>query len=213
MIGDSNLVVSQTNRDWKVKEKKMKFYHQTLDMLILRFKQLTFTHLVRKNNRFADPLATLASMVDIAIGVGMHSIIIEQRYTPVYEMITVIEEAQDEGHWYFEIWNFLEKETYPQGANAKDKRGIWSLATQFIICGYKLYRRGHLGTHKLCVEEDEAKCIIEVIHEGECEPHVNGATPYSLVYGIKAVLQIEIKVPLLRIVAEFQIAEADWQQN
>jgi len=40
-----------------------------------------------------------------------------------------------------------------------------------------------------------------------------GATPYSLVYGMKAVLPIKIEVPSLRIMAECQITEADWQQN
>ncbi|XP_028114468.1 uncharacterized protein LOC114312445 [Camellia sinensis] len=81
VIRDSNLVVSQANGDWKVKEKKMKVYHQTLDVIILRFERLTLTHLVRENNRFADALATLASMVDIPIGVRMRPIMIEKRYT------------------------------------------------------------------------------------------------------------------------------------
>ncbi|GMP27309.1 hypothetical protein CsSME_00003355 [Camellia sinensis var. sinensis] len=40
-----------------------------------------------------------------------------------------------------------------------------------------------------------------------------GATPYSLVYRMEAVLLIELEVPSLRIMAECQIAEADWQQN
>ncbi|XP_028109581.1 uncharacterized protein LOC114308232 [Camellia sinensis] len=34
VIGDSKLVVSQANGDWKVKEEKMKVHHQTLDMVI-----------------------------------------------------------------------------------------------------------------------------------------------------------------------------------
>ena len=36
-----------------------------------------------------------------------------------------------------------------------------------------------------------------------------GATPYSLVYKIEAILPIEIEVPLLRVMAECQIVEAD----
>ncbi|GMQ01405.1 hypothetical protein CsSME_00048056 [Camellia sinensis var. sinensis] len=42
-----------------------------------------------------------------------------------------------------------------------------------------------------------------------------GATPYSLVYGMEAVLllPIEIEVPSLQVMAECQIAEADWQQS
>ena len=41
----------------------------------------------------------------------------------------------------------------------------------------------------------------------------SGATPYSLVYGMEAVLPIELEGPSLRIMAESQITEADWQQN
>ncbi|GMP98136.1 hypothetical protein CsSME_00046136 [Camellia sinensis var. sinensis] len=52
VIEDSNLVVFQANGDWKVKEEKMKVYHQTMDILIPRFEKLMFTHLLRENNRF-----------------------------------------------------------------------------------------------------------------------------------------------------------------
>ncbi|GMP34766.1 hypothetical protein CsSME_00007502 [Camellia sinensis var. sinensis] len=129
----------------------MKVYHQTLDTLIPRFEKLTFIHLVRENNRFADALATLASMIDIPVRVKMCPILIKQRYKPPYEMVVATEEVQDENPWYFDICNFLESSIYPQGVNAKDKRGIQRLAAQFTICRDKLYRRWHLGLHKLCV--------------------------------------------------------------
>jgi hypothetical protein len=37
-----------------------------------------------------------------------------------------------------------------------------------------------------------------------------GATPYSLVYGMEAVLPIELEVPSLRVMIENEINEADW---
>ena len=40
-----------------------------------------------------------------------------------------------------------------------------------------------------------------------------GATPYSLVYGMEAVLPIEIEIPSLPVLAKCQIVEADWQQS
>ncbi|XP_028064357.1 uncharacterized protein LOC114267516 [Camellia sinensis] len=132
-VSNNEIEYDASNRDWRVKEEKMKVYHQALDMLIPRFEKLTFTHLLRENNRFADALATLSSMVDISLGVKMRSIIIEQKYTPAYETIAVIDEVQDTNPWYYDIWNFLDKEAYPPGANAKDKRGIRRLAIQFII--------------------------------------------------------------------------------
>lgn len=95
VIGDSNLVVSQANKDWKVKEEKMRIYHQTLDVLIPRFEKLNFAHLLRENNRFVDSLATLSSMIDIHFGVRMRLIIIELKFLPAYELIVAIDEAQD----------------------------------------------------------------------------------------------------------------------
>ena len=98
--GDSNLVVSQAKGDWKVKQEKMIMYHQTLDLLIPRFEKLNFAHQVRENNRFADSLATLSSMIDIPFGVRMHPIIIDQKFVPAYESIAAIDEVQDENPWY-----------------------------------------------------------------------------------------------------------------
>ena len=40
-----------------------------------------------------------------------------------------------------------------------------------------------------------------------------GATPYSLVYGMEAVLPVELEVRSARIIRESQISEADWVQN
>ncbi|XP_028085965.1 uncharacterized protein LOC114286935 [Camellia sinensis] len=60
-------------------------------------------------------------MVDIPLGVQMRPIIIKQKYALAYETIAAIEEVQDKILWYYDIWNFLEKETYPPEENSKDK--------------------------------------------------------------------------------------------
>ena len=39
-----------------------------------------------------------------------------------------------------------------------------------------------------------------------------GATPYSLVYGMEAVLPVETKMGALRIALEQQISETEWTQ-
>ncbi|KAK8704917.1 hypothetical protein V6N13_048529 [Hibiscus sabdariffa] len=39
-----------------------------------------------------------------------------------------------------------------------------------------------------------------------------GATPYSLVYGMEAVLPIEVEIPSLRILNEIKLDEAEWIQ-
>ena len=38
------------------------------------------------------------------------------------------------------------------------------------------------------------------------------ATPFSLVYGMKAVLPVEIEIPSLRVLMETKLEEAEWVQ-
>ncbi|PKI50526.1 hypothetical protein CRG98_029080 [Punica granatum] len=37
-----------------------------------------------------------------------------------------------------------------------------------------------------------------------------GTTPYSLVYGMEAVLSVEVKIPSMRVLAESKVKEAEW---
>ena len=39
-----------------------------------------------------------------------------------------------------------------------------------------------------------------------------GATPYSMVYGMEAVLPIEVEIPSLRVLREVDLEEAEWVQ-
>lgn len=40
-----------------------------------------------------------------------------------------------------------------------------------------------------------------------------GATPYSLIYGMEAVLPVELEVPSLRVALESEIPEAEWTRG
>ncbi|XP_058189210.1 uncharacterized protein LOC131306800 [Rhododendron vialii] len=174
VVGDSNLVVSQANGEWRVRDKKMKQYHQELDNLILRFERVTFTHVPRMQNHFADALATLASMLELPIREKLRPVMIEQRGKHVYEYVMNIEDLEDGLPWYHDIWNFVEKGEFPAEATKKDQIALQCLASQYIICGGQLYQRSPCGVHKLCIHGNDARKVMEEIHEGVCGPHMNG---------------------------------------
>ena len=69
--GDSNLVIQQTQGIWMTRDEKLKPYHAYLDLLVSKYDELRYIHLPRAKNRFADALATLASMIEIPVGVTM----------------------------------------------------------------------------------------------------------------------------------------------
>ncbi|PKI52230.1 hypothetical protein CRG98_027405 [Punica granatum] len=40
-----------------------------------------------------------------------------------------------------------------------------------------------------------------------------GATPYSLVYGMEAILPIEVEIPSMMVLAESELEEAEWAKQ
>ncbi|XP_043714699.1 uncharacterized protein LOC122663058 [Telopea speciosissima] len=63
VYGDSSIVICQSQGKWKIKDEKLKPYQEHLEKLFKSFDEITFEYLPRDNNRFANALATLASMV------------------------------------------------------------------------------------------------------------------------------------------------------
>ncbi|XP_028084374.1 uncharacterized protein LOC114285532 [Camellia sinensis] len=147
----------------------------------------------------------------------MRPIIIEQKYTPAYEIVAAIDEASDKNPWYYDIWNFLEKEIYSLGENAKDKRGIWRLAVQSQTNkGVEAANKNIKTILQKMVEtyKDWSEKLLFAFWGYRMSIRTSiGVTPYSLIYGMETVLPIEVEIPSLRVMAECQIAEADWQQS
>ena len=52
--------------------------------------------------------------------------------------------------------------------------------------------------------------VLHAYRTGVCTS--TGATPYSLVYGMEAVLPIEVEIPLLRVLKEVELEKAEWVQ-
>ena len=176
IFGDSNLIISQARGDWRVREERLKPYHEKLEKVRKQFTEISFYYLPRIENQFADSLATLASMIEIPLGVKMRPLIIEQRDEPVYCNAITEEEEDEELPWYTDIQRYVERQEYPEGASEKDKRAIRRLSAQYVMIWGKLYRRSYLGLNLLCLKKSKAERVMEQVHAGVCGPHMNGHT-------------------------------------
>ena len=74
------------------------------------------------------------------------------------------------------IVSFLQEERLPQ--DVEEAKKIKKRAAKFTILNDTLYKRGFSMPYLKCVDEDEAKYILEEIHEGVCGDY---AGPRSLV--------------------------------
>ena len=74
------------------------------------------------------------------------------------------------------IVSFLQDERLPQ--DVEEAKKIKKRAAKFMILNDTLYKRGFSMPYLKCVDEDEAKYILEEIHKGVCGDY---AGPRSLV--------------------------------
>ena len=74
------------------------------------------------------------------------------------------------------IVSFLLDGHLPQDTN--EARKIRKRAARFTVLNNTLYKRGFSMPYLKCVDQDEAKYILDEIHEGVCGDH---AGPRSLV--------------------------------
>nr|XP_012466257.1 unnamed protein product [Gossypium raimondii] len=138
-------------------------------------------------------------------------------------------------------FEYVKNREYPSQATENDKRTLKRIASEYVLDGEVLYKRRKDQVLLRCVDVVEAKKILEEVHEGICGTHANGftvarqdwheklsfalldyqtsvrtstgATPFSLVYRMEAVLPIEVEIPSLRVLSELQLDEAKWVQS
>ena len=153
---------------------KLRPYHGYLELLVGRFDDLRYTHLLRVQNQFSDALVTLASMINIPADATIRPLLIESRSVPAYCCLIDNIEPNDGLPWYHDIYHFLRLGVYPEATTAKDKRALRQLAARFMICGETLYRRSTDGMLLLCLDRTSADRVMREVHAGVCRPHMGG---------------------------------------
>ncbi|XP_016513671.1 uncharacterized protein LOC107830570 [Nicotiana tabacum] len=87
-----------------------------------------------------------------------------------------IDEEPDGKQWYYDIKKFLATREYPENATNGQNRALRRLANHFFLNGEILYRRTlDIGLLR-CVNTAKATRLLEEIHAGTCEPHINKFT-------------------------------------
>nr|XP_027188669.1 uncharacterized protein LOC101504764 [Cicer arietinum] len=172
VYGDSALVINQLNQEWETRDKKLIPYFTYIKELSLEFDKITFHHVPREDNQLADALATLSSMFQINRNDEIPSIKMESRDYPAY--CHVMEEETDEKPWYHDIKHYLINREYPPGISENEKRTLRRLSASFFVNENILYKRNHDMVLLRRVDVNEAKEILQDIHDGSSGIHMNG---------------------------------------
>ena len=143
VYGDSLLIISQANEEWKVKEERLKPYHGYLKTLIKGFDKCLFIHLSIDENQMADALDTLSSIWNRPTGTAMKPLVIIKTRSPCYgrESVMSTQIGPEEKPWFYDIQKFIEKRKYPEEVNLKEKYALRLLACNYASHDGVLYKR------------------------------------------------------------------------
>ncbi|KAG8482790.1 hypothetical protein CXB51_024036 [Gossypium anomalum] len=172
VYGDSALVIYQIRGEWEVRDPKLIKYSNLVAELIKEFKEITFHYFSREENQLADALATLASMFKASKEAEVMPLKMSIYEVPAH--CCSIEKEVDGHPWFHDILECIKNQKYPEQANENDKRTIQRMAAGFVLDGDILYKKGKDQMLLICVDDVEARKILEEVHEGICGTHANG---------------------------------------
>ena len=150
----------------------MKKYLRLTKHLAQGFDRVEFAQIPRSQNIEADELTKQASS---EVGPMSMDLKMEVQKCPSIEEVPTFA-IQSGSNWMTPILSFLQDRRLPQ--DAEEARKVRKRAARFTILNDTLYKRGFSMPYLKCVDEKEAKYILEEIHEGICGDH---ADPRSLV--------------------------------
>ncbi|XP_016172929.1 uncharacterized protein LOC107615377 [Arachis ipaensis] len=165
---DSLLVVQQIRGEFQVKDPLLERYWLTAKDLISKFSSFIIQHVHREKNVRADILSKLAATRADTQTSALSQLTLKK---PSIELlsITSINHLQD---WRTPFLEYINAGIIPRDElNPQHFRRKASLYTN--IEG-ELYKRGFSQPLLKCLNKDEAKEVMDEVHEGVCGNHIGG---------------------------------------
>jgi ribonuclease HI len=163
---DSQLVTNQVSGEFQTKDPQLVKYLERVRNLANHFNSFELVYVPREQNARADLLSKLASTKKPG---SNRTFIQETIANPsiTEEPVMMIIESED---WRAPIIRYLQKDELP--AAREEAYKVKKMSAWYLMLGDKLYKRGFFGPLMLCVSQEEAKGILEEIHEGSCGSHI-----------------------------------------
>ncbi|KAM2957000.1 hypothetical protein FF2_024063 [Malus domestica] len=194
ILGDSELVINQLNGSFRCMSCTLAPYHMVASYLAESFAGITFEHVSRIHNTYADKLAQIASGAQLLGGkLGREIPVLRQLYPALVnqqilrrddvirtrvmslpslldrqdtiEVCTVEATPYD---WRKPIMRYLDN------PNEKHSRKTRVHATNYVTYQNELYQKGEDGLLLLCLGPQKGARVISEVHEGVCGAHQSG---------------------------------------
>ncbi|XP_015970880.1 uncharacterized protein LOC107494337 [Arachis duranensis] len=165
---DSLLVVQQIRGEFQVKDPLLEQYWLIVKDLISKFSSFTILHVHREQNVRADILSKLAA----TRADTQTSVLSQLTLTKPSIELLCIENINHLHDWRTTLLDYISTGTIPGSElNPQQFRHKASFYTK--IAG-ELYRRGFSQPLLKCLSKDEAREVMDEVHEGVCRNHIRG---------------------------------------
>ena len=154
-------------------------YKRMVDDLRKYFVRVSLQQVPRVDNKAADAMATLASLLQLPENDFRHEFLVDMLHYPAYnspdsQMICSV--IGHDSSRYHHLYSYLRDQIIPDTFSRNERRHLIRNASQYILVADDLYRRGLDGTLLRCLEPDEFKRALAEVHEGVCGSHSRGLT-------------------------------------
>ncbi|XP_031112204.1 uncharacterized protein LOC116016181 [Ipomoea triloba] len=163
---DSRLIIGQLSSTIDAKEDRMIQYKDIALELLQQFKKYELIQIPRMENTDADMLSKLTQEAPEYVSKIAR---IEEVGAPSIDVIEVHPVEIGEPDWMYDLKNYIANGTLPDDSSRAKK--VKLRAPRFQLVDDRLYKRSYGGPLLRCLTNDEAKIVMEEVHEGICSAH------------------------------------------
>ncbi|KAL5547064.1 hypothetical protein UlMin_006751 [Ulmus minor] len=169
IYSDSQLIVNQVNSEYQAKGEKMASYLEKAKELLGQFDTVTITQIPRNENTNADTLARLATGLEDSL---LKMVPLEILDEPSIDKRQQVDAISDKPTWMDPIMAYLRDGTLPQ--DKFEARRLRYRSARYFLDKDKLRKRSFSSPSLTCLNEDQAKYVLQEVHEGVCGNHSSG---------------------------------------
>ncbi|KAL5549470.1 hypothetical protein UlMin_004701 [Ulmus minor] len=169
IYSDSQLIVNQVNSEYQAKGEKMASYLEKAKELLGQFDTVTITQIPRNENTNADALARLATGLEDSL---LKTVPLEILDEPSIDKHQQVDAISDKPTWMDPIIAYLRDGTLPQ--DKFEARRLRYRSARYFLDKDKLRKRSFSSPSLTCLNEDQAKYVLQEVHEGVCGNHSSG---------------------------------------
>ena len=144
----------------------MQKYLKLTNQLVSTFLHANFVQIPRDQNAEADEVARSASVDNRD---KMNDWKLEEQNSPSIKELQTFP-VHTRSRWTNSILSFLREGQLPP--NPEEARKIQKRAAKFTILNDEIYKRGYTQLYLRCIEEEEARYVLEEVHGGVCGNHI-----------------------------------------